>query len=533
MNTVPPSPIDSAADRRARPRLDVLRHAIVMCDLGDDNGGLMLDLGDNGFSVQSLHPVQPQSYTPFSLLAGQDVEFSGLAEIVWANSDNLAGIRVEKSFEARLKELRHFVEKSSFNNQAPSSPIATATLQSTPYESALSRIVCRCDAHGGALALSGEGGLVCVASSGSAAAVGDRVDEGTGLCGECLRREEVIYCADAELDRRVDAGAVRAFQIRSVLVVPLTCKNGIKGLLQLIASLPDRLTPEQALPIISHELAQGTSLEMISALKRPDEAGLAESAPEYGDAHRDALGGLSSDGEKSQERKPWRRSLRIAATAAIALGSSLAVLFFARNNSRYAASARGLQPGTGYSNSAKSSATLAKQEIPPNNSNPKQKQVLLKPSHLQSAPVVGPSDRSIPPTTPETMQQHEARPVAPPDVGQVGDLQRTDAPNVSDMLPSAAMPILAIPKTKRIVEGRLLSRVDPTYPANADGRTGSVHLKASVAEDGHVASVAVVAASEPLLTAAALQAVKKWRYEPSTIDGKPMKIDHNIVVTFK
>jgi protein TonB len=58
-------------------------------------------------------------------------------------------------------------------------------------------------------------------------------------------------------------------------------------------------------------------------------------------------------------------------------------------------------------------------------------------------------------------------------------------------------------------------RVTPDYPPLAKqlNVTGKVKLEATVAADGHVVSTKVVGGS-PLLVNAALDALKKWRFEP-------------------
>ena len=59
-------------------------------------------------------------------------------------------------------------------------------------------------------------------------------------------------------------------------------------------------------------------------------------------------------------------------------------------------------------------------------------------------------------------------------------------------------------------------RVTPDYPALAKqlNVTGKVKIEAMVAADGHVVSTKVVGGS-PLLVNAALDALKKWHFEPA------------------
>jgi TonB family protein len=59
-------------------------------------------------------------------------------------------------------------------------------------------------------------------------------------------------------------------------------------------------------------------------------------------------------------------------------------------------------------------------------------------------------------------------------------------------------------------------RVTPEYPdlARQMNVTGKVKIEAKIAADGHVADTRVVGGS-PLLVNAALDALKKWRFEPA------------------
>lgn len=62
---------------------------------------------------------------------------------------------------------------------------------------------------------------------------------------------------------------------------------------------------------------------------------------------------------------------------------------------------------------------------------------------------------------------------------------------------------------------KVRTRITPEYPALAKQMnvTGKVKIEATVAADGHVTGTRVVGGS-PLLVNAALDAVKKWHFEP-------------------
>jgi protein TonB len=66
---------------------------------------------------------------------------------------------------------------------------------------------------------------------------------------------------------------------------------------------------------------------------------------------------------------------------------------------------------------------------------------------------------------------------------------------------------------------KVRSKVVPDYPALAKQMNvaGRVKIEATIAADGHVLNTRVVGGS-PLLVNAALDALKKWRFEPAPKD---------------
>jgi len=74
----------------------------------------------------------------------------------------------------------------------------------------------------------------------------------------------------------------------------------------------------------------------------------------------------------------------------------------------------------------------------------------------------------------------------------------------------------------------------PPYPqeARAAGKTGMVILKIVVLADGSVASVQVMRGDEPFVSAA-VETVKKWKYEPARYKGQPITVYRIIQIPFK
>jgi len=88
--------------------------------------------------------------------------------------------------------------------------------------------------------------------------------------------------------------------------------------------------------------------------------------------------------------------------------------------------------------------------------------------------------------------------------------------------------------TGDMVRPVLLEKVSPTYPrvARQAGLGGRVTVRAVIAHDGSVESVEVFSSTNPLFNDAAVEAVRKWRYRPALMNGRPVRVFFSVVVDF-
>ena len=79
----------------------------------------------------------------------------------------------------------------------------------------------------------------------------------------------------------------------------------------------------------------------------------------------------------------------------------------------------------------------------------------------------------------------------------------------------------------------LIQRVEPQYPALARQihREGQVELHAIISTDGTIRSLQVVSGN-PLFLQSALEAVERWRYRPTVLNGQPVEIETYITVIY-
>ena len=93
-------------------------------------------------------------------------------------------------------------------------------------------------------------------------------------------------------------------------------------------------------------------------------------------------------------------------------------------------------------------------------------------------------------------------------------------------------PVQAI--TKSIIQATLLKREDTLYPALAKREkiSGTVRCEVNIDDKGLVTKVKALS-GHPVLTAAAEDSIRRWKYTPAKLDGKPVQSSTIVEVNFK
>jgi len=100
---------------------------------------------------------------------------------------------------------------------------------------------------------------------------------------------------------------------------------------------------------------------------------------------------------------------------------------------------------------------------------------------------------------------------------------------------SATKPVLQrLSISQGVSAGLLIKRVNPVYPPTAVSLRieGPVQLLATVSKDGDITHVKVLSGDRQL-SAAAVEAVKRWKYKPYLLNGEPFEIETQITINFK
>jgi periplasmic protein TonB len=84
-----------------------------------------------------------------------------------------------------------------------------------------------------------------------------------------------------------------------------------------------------------------------------------------------------------------------------------------------------------------------------------------------------------------------------------------------------------------VTAAKLMNKVQPQYPplARQTRISGTVRLHAIIGKNGAVEQLEVMS-GHPLLVQAALDAVRQWKYQATTLNGEPVEVDTTIDVIF-
>src|ERR1700738_4369576 len=85
----------------------------------------------------------------------------------------------------------------------------------------------------------------------------------------------------------------------------------------------------------------------------------------------------------------------------------------------------------------------------------------------------------------------------------------------------------------KTIEGRKIHGEAPVYPLTAKLKRiqGDVILFATIDTQGHISGLKLVE-GHPVLAQAAIEAVRKWRYQPYMLEGIPVRVETKIKVSF-
>ena len=99
---------------------------------------------------------------------------------------------------------------------------------------------------------------------------------------------------------------------------------------------------------------------------------------------------------------------------------------------------------------------------------------------------------------------------------------------------NGGQPAAPVPVGGDVKIARMVSSVPPVYPAMAKTQrvSGDVRIDALIDADGRVSSMKVISGPS-LLHQAAMEALRQWKYQPATLDGKPVAMHLTVTIQFR
>jgi TonB family protein len=360
-------------------------------------------------------------------------------------------------------------------------------------------------ARAAALALTRGDEMVCRAATGEHAPdLGIPLNTSDGLSGACLRTRQSQLCLDTETDSRVDAATCRRLGVRSMLVVPVLEDGRLAGVLEVFGTDPAEFveSDQNLLEIFAREVtrivASARELDQrlpppLQPAQRPPQPFFMQSAP-----LQMPLPALSG---------PYEVWTLVLGTIAILMIIALSFLIGSRIGwlGRPAGAIAPARPPVPASEQA------AVPQTAPAKQPPKASGSAAKVPSSDGGLVVYEQGKVIFRMNPASPKQ--TVPPASPDTTAAG--------------------IARVWLAADLAESRLVQRSEPHYPAEALAahRSGNVVLEVVVGEDGSVTSTRPVS-GDPLLTAAAADAVRNWHYEPYRVQGHPAQFQTDVTLKF-
>jgi TonB family protein len=406
-------------------------------------------------------------------------------------------------------------------------------------------------ADGAALALRTHGRIVCRAHSGDPTPdLGAPLNTDSGISGECMRSATIMVCHDAASDTRVDPDVCRAMGISSIAVVPLRGPTGIAGILEVFSTHISAFGEPQidSLRALAEiiEAAYGREVRGLQAKPAPP-----PKVARIGIVSTEVPIISSPAPSQSLARRFWMIGTTVVALllgAGIWLGREPSLETSAKESSAAAhtpsvevnvpvlATANQpkpdqLKPNPGVERTDHRSAdrlSVDHSAVDVVKHAAAVETIEDRPEPLRVAP-----GQSFAAAAITTSAENPDPPPIPTGPSATGVSANGDQLSSLAAAPTS-LPSLAAPVSQGITPGKLLSKVEPVYPqaAKMQGVAGTVVVEMTITEDGKVRNVKQIS-GVPILAQAASDAIRKWRYSPFLLNGKPLEVQKQISVVFK
>jgi periplasmic protein TonB len=402
-------------------------------------------------------------------------------------------------------------------------------------------------ATGAAVAMPRDGVVVCVGRSGETAPeLGARLNVDSGISGECLRTGVIMRCDDASRDFHVDAEVCRQLGLQSIAAVPLRGQFGRVGVLEVFSTESYAFT-EDKMEVLGRlaglaeaawargmvaEVPQDEAESMaMAALTATVEAPAEQALPDPAAVPLAEVRKLLASAQRQESRFPRKWSYTILAAAALLAVVLLSVYGWKAWYRSSVASTAGRPAATVPTVSAEGGSAAVRAA-------PTSRGGMV--SKTLRAPKAGDVEnrnrsvrRLVRPARPANRGMKSGSGAAGEEIPQLAASNADPADLGKALATAPALPQLGVPISQGITGGVLMHKVQPVYPPEARRMhvQGSVVIDATVTAQGQVDELKLVS-GDPLLAQAAMDAVRRWRYTPYSLNGQPIAKETRITISF-
>jgi TonB family protein len=399
------------------------------------------------------------------------------------------------------------------------------------------------NSDGAALGMRRDGAVVCVGRSGeSAPALGARLSESSGISGECLRTGRSLRCDDTESDPRVDAEVCRQLGLRSIAAVPVRSRVETVGILEVFSTFPNAFS-EEHMKLLSGlaELADLADPVLAPVFDHPPSAlpEMEAVVPEPSDSFPNRLSWLVDETKSISRRRYTTIAVGCALAVFLALGGWSLLRKSPANDVSAANAAAVQQP---------QEQTMDLQTRPAS--------IKPTPARISSSSRRNSRERVVPASKvdfdevvihriPVNSSSGADTSIPEPAAAATQSAPSTEAPEIPVMTAqgngiagvlsaSVTVPKLDLPVSKGVTAAVLQRKVMPVYPRQARllQREGAVQVRVRINDQGRIEGSKVIK-GDPMLAQAVLEVLPQWRYQPASLNGKPIASETNLTVNFK
>lgn len=563
--------------------------ALAYLDIGPDNGGILLNLSEDGLALQAVAPLHGVKELQLGIqLPHSDTRIETAAEIVWLGATSRqAGVRFLNLADAARAQIREWIDSQP--------AVSTSSVTQLPVQEPAARPIeqdSSAPEQGSTPESRREKWLNLMAE----------LEEGTTLREEpAVEPLEAVPQASSEFadpapkpvpvprprPTIVPKPALHKAGSEAALPSPAPQAQGSAGAALPAAPVREQL-PSLGRPSLrgagssAEKLAQSLAKAPGAAISRETDAALIDTSrdaatksdPKFARTATAETAAAEVAGDRDPEIRETPYSRARSQLVLVSLFALLSILCFGIGTwvGRIPTQVEGVKAaiapsgadavGNSASSSATTAADISKQpelhltpsiaERPHRKTSPARLPRMLKgaqanqPEARVFAQQAEPAGRARRPgvvlpveQTKSTTEQSSSPALVPSSEPE----NSRDAINPGSSVPAAPPAESAQPQivngyvlqpSDRFVPCHLTYRVDPTYPPDAkqQGIQGTVKIHLAIAADGSVQSEKLIS-GPPQLVSAALEAAKYWQYLPALLNGQPVPTETDVEIAFR